>query len=251
MPSIKGQYILIIGGTSGMGYAAATLALQEHANVAIASSNPTRVETAVKALKGSFPESNIEGYVVDLEGEDLEKTLDHFLMNVTCDGVALLDHIISTAGRAPIAKPLSETSVEEITEVAKRGITVPMVLAKVGLRYLKRNYTSSLTFTGGHISEKPVANYSLYSALAAGLVGLTRNLAMDMAPIRVNLVSPGATLTEMWGPNREQIGEVVGKNALLGKVGSAEEVGEAYIYLMKDSNATGSCVSTNGGSLLK
>ena len=251
MPPIKGQYILIIGGTSGMGFAAATLALQEHANVAIASSNSARVETAVKALKTSFPEGNIEGYVVDLQSEVLEKTLDHLLMNVTCDGVALLDHIITTAGRGPVAKPLSETSIKEVTEVAKHGITVPMILAKVGHRYLKKSYTSSLTFTGGHISEKPVANYSLYSALAASMVGLTRNLALDMAPIRVNLVNPGATLTEMWGPNREQIGEMVGKNALLGKVGSAEEVGEAYICLMKDSNTTGSCVSTNGGSLLK
>lgn len=251
MPPIKGQYILIIGGTSGMGFAAATLALQEHANVAIASSNSARVESAVKALKTSFPEGNIEGYVVDLESINFEKTLDHFLMNVTCDGVALLDHMITTAGRGPVAKPLSETYFEEIAEVAKRGITVPMILAKVGHRYLKKSYTSSLTFTGGHISEKPVANYSMHSAVAASLIGLTRNLALDMAPIRVNLVSPGATLTEMWGPNREQVGEMVGKNALLGKVGSAEEVGEAYIYLMKDSNATGSCVSTNGGSLLK
>ncbi|KAH7381116.1 hypothetical protein BKA64DRAFT_685746 [Cadophora sp. MPI-SDFR-AT-0126] len=251
MPPIKGHYILIIGGTSGIGYAAATLALQQHANVVIASSSQTKIGTAVQSLKSSFPDSNIEGYVLDLDTPDLENTLDHFLMNVTCDKATLLDHIISTAGRAPMPKPLSETTVEEITEVAKRGITVPMVLAKVSLHYLKKSHTSSLTFTGGHISEKPAPNYSLYSALAAGLIGLTRNLALDMAPIRVNLVSPGATLTEMWGPDRKRIGEMVGKSALLGKVGGAEEVGEAYVYLMKDSNATGSCVSSNGGSLLR
>ncbi|KAG4443162.1 hypothetical protein IFR05_001394 [Cadophora sp. M221] len=251
MPSINGQYILVIGGTSGMGFAAASLALQDHANVAIASSNPTRVEAAVEALKSSYPDGNIEGYVIDLASSDLEKTIDHFLLKVTCSGTALLDHVITTAGRAPVSKTLAETTIEEMNEVVKTAFTIPIILAKVSTRYLKKHYTSSLTFTGGHISEKPMANYTLYSALAASLIGLTRNLALDLAPIRVNLVSPGATLTEMWGENREMIGEVVGKNALLGKVGSAEEVSEAFLYLMRDSNATGSVVSTNGGSLLR
>lgn len=251
MPSISGHYILIIGGTSGIGYAASKLAVEAGANVAIASSNPVRVTEAVNKLKSLFPDRHIEGYTCDLAHPDIESHLEHLFTTVTCDGRALLDHIISTAGRAPSAKPLAETSVQIILDGGKAGYLVPIVIAKLALKFLKPAFTSSLTFTGGHVSEKPVANYSLYSAFAAGLIGLTRNLALDMAPIRVNLVSPGSTLTEMWGPNRVQIGEVMGKKALLGKVGTAEEVAEAYIYLMKDSNATGSCVSSNGGSLLR
>ncbi|KAL5315295.1 hypothetical protein ACEPPN_016162 [Leptodophora sp. 'Broadleaf-Isolate-01'] len=251
MPSIKGQNILVIGGTSGIGFAIANLALQQNVNVAIASSNSTRVDAAVKTLKTSFPDGKIEGYVCDLGTSDVESSLDHLLMNVTSDGTALLDHIISTAGRAPDAKPLAETSFEKLADSGRAGFTVPLVIAKIGVRYLKKSPKSSLIFTGGQVAEKPIANYTLYSTMAAGLIGMTRNLALDMAPIRVNLVAPGPTLTEMWGPNREQVGEVVAKNALLGKVGSAEEVAEAYIYLMKDSNATGSCVSSNGGSLLR
>lgn len=80
---------------------------------------------------------------------------------------------------------------------------------------------------------------------------MARNLALDLAPLRVNLVSPGSTDTGLWGPNRAQMREIVAKNALLGKAGSAEEVAEAYIYLMKETNATGSCVSSNGGFLIK
>jgi NAD(P)-dependent dehydrogenase (short-subunit alcohol dehydrogenase family) len=94
-------------------------------------------------------------------------------------------------------------------------------------------------------------NYTIFSTYAAGLIGMVRNLALDMAPRRVNLVSAGSTITEMWGPNREQIAEVVGKISLLGKVGRPEEVAEAFTYLMKDWNATGSVVSSNGGSLLQ
>ena len=118
---------------------------------------------------------------------------------------------------------------------------------------MKKRYTSSITFTNGQIAEKPIPNYTVYSGGAAGLVGMVRNLALDMAPLRVNLVSPGATKTEMWGPpeQREMVAKMYGEKALLGKAGLPEEVGEAYIYLMKNSDATGSVVSSNGGSVLQ
>ncbi len=224
MPSISKHYILIIGGTSGIGYSTAKLALEAGANVAIASSNPVRVTEAVNKLKALFPDTHIEGYTCDLEHQHIESHLEHLCTTVTCDRRALLDHIISTAGRAPSAKPLAETSVQEILDKGKVGYLVPIVIAKLALRFLKPAYTSSLTFTGGHVSESPAPNYSLYSAFAAGLMDLTRNLALDMAPMRVNLVSPGSILTEMWGSSREQIGEVMGKKALLGKVGQLKRL---------------------------
>jgi NAD(P)-dependent dehydrogenase (short-subunit alcohol dehydrogenase family) len=84
-----------------------------------------------------------------------------------------------------------------------------------------------------------------------------RGLALDLAPlcVCVNLVNPGATDTELWGEEgsaqRVEMRELVAGTALLGKAGSAEEVAEEYIYLMRDSNATGAIVSSSGGSLLK
>lgn len=75
----------------------------------------------------------------------------------------------------------------------------------------------------------------------------------SLAPRRVNLVSPGATNTELWGGSldeREKRAEMMKGRQLTEKVGSPEEVAEAYVYLMRNWNATGSVVSTNGGSLL-
>lgn len=85
------------------------------------------------------------------------------------------------------------------------------------------------------------------------MYSFTRALALDLAPIRVNLVSPGTTDTEMQGPDevRAPTMAAAAKTALLGKVGTPEEVGEAYIYLMKDSNNTGTCASSSGGILLQ
>lgn len=89
---------------------------------------------------------------------------------------------------------------------------------------------------------------------AASLYGTVRALALEMAPIRVNAVSPGATATELWGPPgeaRESLEAAVSARALMGKPGLPEEVGEAYVYLMKDTNNTGSVISSSGGSLLQ
>jgi NAD(P)-dependent dehydrogenase (short-subunit alcohol dehydrogenase family) len=79
---------------------------------------------------------------------------------------------------------------------------------------------------------------------------MTRNLAVYLKPIRVNLVSPGAVNTELWGSTREEFAAQISKTSFMGKVASAEEVAESYIYIMKDTNATGSIVSTNGGDIL-
>jgi NAD(P)-dependent dehydrogenase (short-subunit alcohol dehydrogenase family) len=249
MPPISGHSILVIGGSSGMGFAAAKLALEAGAHVAIASSNSTRVADAVKRLKSSFPDAQISGHECDLS-DNIESRLETLFKEVTATGNPL-DHIIYTAGRVPETKPIQETDIESIVKAAQLGPVATFAVAKVAQRYLKKSYASSITFTGGRVAEKPMLNYSVYSGFASGLIGMTRNLALDMAPIRVNAVSPGATLTEMWGPHREQIGEAVAKTALLGKAGTAEEVGEAYIYLMKNSDATGSYICTNGGAVLQ
>ncbi|KAH7323459.1 hypothetical protein BKA65DRAFT_406952 [Rhexocercosporidium sp. MPI-PUGE-AT-0058] len=94
------------------------------------------------------------------------------------------------------------------------------------------------------------SGYSLYSTMAAGLIGMTRYLASDMVSIRVNLTPPGLNLMEMW-KNREQVGKAMTNTALLGKIRYAEGVAEAYIYLMKDLNATRSCLESDGRSLVR
>lgn len=233
-----------------MGFAAAKPALEASARVAIASSNPTRVADAVKKLKSFFPDAQISGHECDLSLDNLESHLEKLFTEVTADG-NLLDHVIYTAGGVPETKPIQETDIEGVIKASQLGFAATFATAKVAQLFLKKSYTSSLTFTGGRVADKPMPNYSVYSGFAAGLIGMMRNLALDMAPLRVNLVSPGATLTEMWGPNREQIAEFMAKTALLGKIGTAEEVGEAYLYLMKNSDATGSYICTNGGGVLQ
>lgn len=270
MPPITNQSILVIGGSSGIGFAVAQLCLaQGAARVAIASSNPTRVANAVERLKSSLAnnteDQQITGHVSDLNVDDVEPRLQELLTEVTTnssEGKVLLDHIVYTAvNPASVSpSPVQEISRTSILAPATLSLVVPLLLAKVALPHLKQHTptsTSSLIFSSGRIADRPVPNWTVPACYATALQGMTRGLALDLAPlrVRVNLVNPGATNTDLWGEEgsagRKGLIEHVAGTALLGKPGTAAEVAEAYVYLMRDSNATGAIVSSSGGLLLQ
>jgi NAD(P)-dependent dehydrogenase (short-subunit alcohol dehydrogenase family) len=255
MPAITNHHVLVIGGTSGMGFGAASLALTNGCTVAIASSNPTRIASAISRLEASFPDkkSSITGHEIDLSTSDIEARLTTLFEAVTKNKTHLLDHVIDTSGRLPNLKPLAETNIMELLEETRSRVSTPLAIGKLAPAYMKSSYTSSITFTGGQVADKPFPNYTLFSFYAAGLYGLVKALALDLAPLRVNVVSPGATKTEMWGPEemREMIAKQYAEKALLGKVGTPEELAEAYVYLMRNSDSTGSVVRSEGGSVLR
>lgn len=243
MAPIKDTTVLVIGGTSGIGYGVARKCLAEGAIVHIASSNVSRVSESIDSLKQTFPDANITGHVCDLAGQDVEARLEKLFA-----AVGPLDHLVFTAGDNLSITPLNNISLDAIHRAGHIRFAVPLLLGKLAPRFLKPGYRSSFILTTGSVSEKPFPNWSLVAGYATGLHGMTRSLALDLKPLRVNLVSPGAVATPLWGPNGVPNG--IEKYTALGKVGSIDEVAEAYIYLMKDTNATGSCISTNGGALL-
>ncbi|KAI1504768.1 hypothetical protein F5X99DRAFT_370919 [Biscogniauxia marginata] len=252
MPSIRDHNILVIGGSSGIGAAVAKLAAADGVNVSIASSNPTRIQNTITEIQSAVPHAKIAGYICDVNQDDVESNLEQLFADVTVARGALLDHIVYTATALDI-RPLTEVSVEYLRSTVQFPYVVPFLIAKLALRYVKKTYTSSITFTSGVLAEKPAKGAPVVSAWGSSLYGTTRGLALDLAPVRVNLVSPGATDTGLLGAGEQRTArvETMAKNSLLGKIGSPEEVAEAYIYLMKDSNTTGTCVSTNGGVLVK
>ncbi|KAI1141863.1 putative short chain dehydrogenase/ reductase [Hypoxylon sp. FL0543] len=252
MPPIKDQNILVIGGSSGIGAAVAKLAAAEGANVYIASSNKARVDAAVKKIQDAVPNARIQGYVCDVNHDDVESSLEKLFADVTADAGQSLDHIVYTANSLNV-RPVSAVSVSYLRENVQFGYVVPFIIAKLAPRYVKQSYTSSLIFTSGIVAERPMKGGAVVSGLASAIFGTVRGLALDLLPIRTNVVSPGAVKTEMLGKGEqlEQAAAVLAKSCLLRKIGTPEEVAEAYIYLMKDTNTTGSCVSTNGGALIR
>ncbi|QIW94757.1 hypothetical protein AMS68_000275 [Peltaster fructicola] len=249
---LKGKKVLITGGTSGIGFCVAEASLESGATVIVSSSNPDRVEKAVKRLQQSYPSaaSKISGHAADLGTED---TLDASV-KALLEKCGKLDHIIHTAGDSLAQLSLESAELSQIKQAGMVRFFAPLMIGKHARQYLNPGLESSLIITTGSTSERPFPGWTIITSYATGLQGMTRALALDLKPIRVNLVSPGAVETELWDPMGEEA-----KSALLkriegtlptGRVPGPEDLAEAYLYLMRDNNITGSMISSNGGTLL-
>lgn len=228
--------------------------MENGCEVIISSSNPSRVEQTVKKLQQSYPSqsSNVSGHACNLGDEKLiEKNIVDLL-----EKSGKIDHIIYTAADALAQMPLDTIDIEKIQKAGLLRFFGPLLVGKHAPKYLTPGPKSSITLTTGGVSQKPIPNWTVIGAYATGLHGLTRGLALDLKPIRVNLVSPGAVDTELWansGFSAEQkkgMMEGIASKLPTGKVPGPEEIAEAYVYLLRDHNITGTMVSTNGGSLL-
>ncbi|KAL8676790.1 MAG: hypothetical protein Q9186_006718 [Xanthomendoza sp. 1 TL-2023] len=244
--------ILIIGGTSGIGFAVAEASLEHGAHVIISSSQESRVQTSIERLSTTCPSSKgrLSGHVCDLSSSNMEENIKSLFSKI-----GQLDHIIFTAGDKLATIPIHEATLENVQQAGMVRFFAPLLVAKHGAKSLSPGPASSITLTTGTVSQKPIKGWSIVASYAAGAHGMIRNLALDLAPIRVNLVSPGAVETEMWNAMpKEQLQQfkegIESKGTTTGKIGQPSDVAEAYLYSMKDRNCTGTVIDTNGGNLL-
>ena len=224
---LNGKRIVIFGGSSGLGYAAAEAAIEAGASVIISSSQTSRIEASVARLVAAYPSarSRVTGYPCDLKTAAVRSQISTFF-----DQVGEVDHIIYTAGDELVMDPVREITYERLIQAGQIRFVAPMMVASVGVGFLKKSAESSITFTAGILVDKPRAGWSVPAAWATGMIGMTRGLAVDLVPVRVNLVSPGAIETEMWkweGKPEEEVAamrEMLGKENLTGRLGSPEDI---------------------------
>lgn len=264
-PSLKytnklaGQRVLILGGTSGLGFCVAEAAIEHGANVVISSSNQAKLDKTVARLKEAYPaqteKQTITTHVCDLsDSSNLDANFEALFQTATVGGSIKLNHVVTTAGDALSLPPLSEFTSELVQKSMHVRFVAPAVMAKYIEKYVEKSPSSSFTMTSGVRGRKPAPGWSLATSVGAATEGLTRGLALDLKPIRVNAVSPGAVFTEMFGSlpkeNLDGLLEIFKNSSTTGTVGRPEDLAESYIYLMKDQYATGSVVESNGGTLL-
>jgi NAD(P)-dependent dehydrogenase (short-subunit alcohol dehydrogenase family) len=237
---LAGKKVVVIGGSSGIGFAVASALIEEGATVHIASSSAERVQNAVARLSDASSQFNadasrISGHTVSLKGQEMEASITQLF-----DKIGQVDHIVHTAGDPLAVVPLDEVTYEKIIPAAEVRFFSVIFTAKVGARHLAKG--GSMTFTTGSISVHPIPNWVVVAGFAAGLHGLTRQLAYDLSPqhIRVNLVSPGVVKSELWHGMDESVreklyDEAAAKN-LTRHAAEPHEVAQIYLYLMKDTN---------------
>ncbi|PBC00639.1 SDR family oxidoreductase [Mesorhizobium sp. WSM3860] len=234
--------ILIVGGSSGMGLALARRCLHEGAGVIIAGRNAARLNAGRDEL--GCPAA-LATAVVDISREAEVAAL--------FARIGRLDHIVSTAADIEGAyRLLPEIELSAAQKVVDSKFYGPLLLAKHGAPQLPAN--GSLTFVSGIAAYRPAARGSVVAAVNAGLEGLVRALAIELAPIRVNAVSPGWVDTPIWqfvaGEKKDETLAAMAKRLPAGRVGRPEDIADAIRFLIGNGFTTGTTLHVEGGQRL-
>lgn len=260
---LQNAHVLIFGGTSGIGYGIASMALSNGAFVTISGSNLPKVQSKISDLQSTYPslpKSNVTGIPCDLADTDnLEANLREVFEKATDAGQKKIDHVAFSAGDAVVLSKLESVTVEDVLKGFKvrllSCVMIGKLLAANPGRYMPVSASSSFTITSGTNTQKPRPGWSVGASWGAASEGLSRGLAVDLKPIRVNCVSPGAIDTPLLQKFKASVGEEVWRKygeegTLVGAWGTAEDEAEAYGWLMRDRFVTGTLASSDGGRML-
>ncbi len=231
---MKGKTVVVIGGLSGIGRAVAQRALAEGA----------RVIAAGRRAAPAGWDARIE--IAKLDVRD-EAAVERFFT-----GLGAIDHMVTTAGPVIGSTKLDTLDFDAVKEAFDTKLFGQMRAAKHAARVIAPH--GSITLTSGLLARKAVPGTIVKATMNAAIESMTRTLAKELAPIRVNAVCPGIIDTEMWGPmSAEEHRALAVKLAAgipVGRVGQSEELADAYLLLMTNGFINGTTLDVEGGGLL-
>jgi NAD(P)-dependent dehydrogenase (short-subunit alcohol dehydrogenase family) len=236
---LHNKRVVILGGSSGIGLAVAEQAASQGAKLVIASSNAERVQKAIESLG-----ENAQGHTLDLSDEHAVETL--------FAKIGAFDHLVFTAGDSLHLRNLADTDLKQ----ARRAFELRYWAALAAVKYASKSIrkSGSIVLTTGVAGQRPHKGWVVAASVCGTIEALTRALAVELAPIRVNAVSPGVVRTNLWqsmtAPERERLYESVGNNLPVGRVGEARDIAQAYMFLIQEEFSTGQTLVVDGGTVL-
>jgi NAD(P)-dependent dehydrogenase (short-subunit alcohol dehydrogenase family) len=232
--SLAGQKVVVVGGSSGIGFSTAEFAKREGAEVIVASRNVERLDAAAAKL-------NAVAIPVDVTSDDSVAGL------FAKSGV--VDHVVVTAAQLRTG-PFKVVAMEDVRATMESKFWGAWRVA----RSAEIAPGGSLTLVSGFLSIRPRPNSAIVGAVNGAIESLARGLALDLAPVRVNAVSPGIIDTPIRAAMPEQARlDMLAKAAAslpVGRVGLGEDVARQIVAFMLNGFATGSIVYIDGGALV-
>ncbi|MGW6193126.1 SDR family oxidoreductase [Bacillus cereus] len=229
---LKDKHIVIIGGSSGIGLATAKQAIEQGAHVIIAG----RSEEKLKAAQEYINNNRLQTYVLDNRNK---KQLQDFFKKI-----GDFNHLF-TPGASYTLGPITTT--DEIAESSFIGKFWPQYYAvKFALPFLSNS--GSIVLMSGAFSQRPLKGAPAYGACNGAIESLGKALAVELAPIRVNVVSPG-TIQRENEQNEKRLAayEDYKSLSLVQRPGHNDEIAHTVLYLMQNSFTTGNVLFPDGG----
>ncbi len=232
--TLAGKKVVVIGGSSGIGLATAELATSQGAEVVVASRSAAKLDPVAERLKVTAISADVTS---DQSVAELFKR------------TGPVDHVVLTAAQLRTG-PFKTVAMEDVRATMEGKFWGAWRVA----REAEIRPGGSLTLVTGFLSVRPRPNSAIISAANGALESLARALALELAPVRVNAVSPGVIDT----PIRAAMPEAARKEMLaktaaalpVGRVGAAEDIAWQILSFMANGFATGSIVYVDGGALV-
>ena len=236
-PELLGQTVVVVGGSAGIGLETARLARAEGAEVVLTARNPDRLHQAGLELGASIAAFDATDF------DRLEKFFDALSTPI--------DHVLVTVP-GPYYAPLAEFDVEAALRDIDAHLFLPIQVARNAVGKVRPGGT--LLFMGGTGGRRTAPGLYFLSALSAALPALTKNLALELAPVRVNLIAAGfvdtplsaALLGDQLDTRREQLRT----NLPIRRVVGPADIAALAVHLMTNTAVTGATFDIDGGQQL-
>jgi NAD(P)-dependent dehydrogenase (short-subunit alcohol dehydrogenase family) len=238
MQQLQHKTVIIIGGSSGIGMAAAAQAYALGASVYLTSRQASRAIQAANSI-----DAKVKGLPLDINDD---KAVQEFFAELE-----YIDHIYIAAGSTKVVTVTEGDLSEHMRSFDERLLGSLRVVRAAAA---KMNAGGSITFTGGVSTDRPIAGAWVAGLGTAAVEQLARAMVMELPHIRFNAVAPGYTDTPMWdtvaGPHKKQMLDEVATKLPVKKVATPDEVAAAVIFMMGNDSITGEVIHVDGGARL-
>jgi len=236
-PELLGQTVVLIGGSSGIGLETARRAKTEGANVILTGRNPERLQRAATELDAISTSA--------FDATDF-KVLEKFF-----EDLPPVDHILVT-GPGPYYAPLADFDFERARQNLEAHVLLPLQVARNAKNKVRPGGT--LLFMGGTGGRKVSTGFALISALTAALPAMTKNLALELAPIRVNVIAAGFVDTplsaRLLGDELERRRDQLRSTLPIRRVVGPEDIAALAVHIMTNTALTRATYDIDGGQQL-
>lgn len=242
--NLEEKHIIVIGGNSGMGLGIAKKALKSGAEVTIVGRSANKLDKARTNLpKTGKLNTMVADITVESDVIQLFETIGsfHYLANTAADVRNVYCFV-------------EDLDIEAARNVVDSKLIAAILLAKHGTSKIDRD--GAFIFTSGINAYRPAGKGSVVTAVNGSLPALARALSLELAPVRVNVISPGWVDTPIWDDvacsekEKQALLQEKARELPAGKIGQPEDIAQAVLSTMQNRHITGTVLAVDGGQRL-